>query len=256
MVAALASEARCLGSFQRDSPGVTGRPLARLADGSLLCVSGVGAAAAGEAARALVAAGAAALLSWGVAGALDPRLRCGSIVLPGEVLQAAAAAASAERFLTDAAWRQRLVRALHAEAPLSPAPSSPVTLLSSDAPVARAAHKAQYFRATQAAAVDMESAAVAAVAARHGLPFMAVRVIVDTALDSVPDSVLRLLEQRHAGHSAPPSLWALLWPLLRAPRDWAALLHLAGRYRGAQRALRRCARLGEPTRRCDLPAGH
>jgi len=73
VVAALEFEARSLGD-----PG----------DGSIISISGIGADNAARSARALVAAGAGALLSWGVAGALDPALACGTAVLPGEVLRA------------------------------------------------------------------------------------------------------------------------------------------------------------------------
>ena len=44
------------------------------------------------------------------------------------------------------------------------------------------------FEVAGAMAVDMESAAVAAIAAAHQLPFVALRVIIDTASDALPQS--------------------------------------------------------------------
>ncbi|HZC87472.1 MAG TPA: hypothetical protein VE266_10795, partial [Steroidobacteraceae bacterium] len=81
IVAALAAESRPLGPATRH-----GVQLATLADGTLLILSGVGSAAAANGARRLLDAGARALLSWGLAGGLDPSLTAGTVVLPREVI--------------------------------------------------------------------------------------------------------------------------------------------------------------------------
>jgi len=104
--------------------------------------------------------------------------------------------------------------------------------------VAAAAHKSSLFEHSGAVAVDMESAAVAGVAAELALPFLALRVILDTAHDTLPDSVMRSF-QAPAGPR--------IWPLLCAPGDWGALLRLAVQYRMAGRALAACGRLAGPT---------
>lgn len=248
IVAALAFEARCLGSPRRDLQSASELPLrlSRLADGSLLCLAGIGGESAAAAAQLLVRSGAGALLSWGVAGALDPGVRCGSAVLATQVRRAPADGAAAPHWTSDAAWRERLARALagHVEVVQS-------TLLTSSRPIASVQDKALLFQATGAAAVDMESAAVAETAAQHGLPFMALRIIVDTARDAVPDSVLRAF----AAEGARASPARRLARLGRVPADWAALLRLAWRYRCARRSLRRCARFGEPMRRGAPPGG-
>jgi adenosylhomocysteine nucleosidase len=228
VVAALEFEARSLGD-----PG----------DGSMISVSGIGADNAARNARALVAAGAGALLSWGVAGALDPALACGTAVLPGEVLRAhgEAGGAALQRFATCRGWRERLLAALQGQAAVVSG-----TLLSSAAPVTTLAHKASLFRQTMAVAVDMESAAVAGVAAEHGLPFIALRVILDTALDRLPGSVMRAF----APTAVAPrrrGAWPLLWPLLITPTEWWPVLRLAAHYRVARHALGQCARRGRPT---------
>jgi adenosylhomocysteine nucleosidase len=213
VVAALAFEARCFG---------------KPSDGCLIRLSGIGADNAARAAHALVAAGAGALLSWGVAGALDPDLASGTAVLPTEVLR------QGRRFATSRLWRERLRSALQGHVRVVAG-----ALLTSDVAVAAVALKASLFRDTQAVAVDMESAAVAEVAADHGLPFVALRVILDTARDSLPESVLR----DFAPAARPP-----LWSLLCAPADWGRLLRLAAQYRLARRALGECCRHGNPTR--------
>jgi adenosylhomocysteine nucleosidase len=228
VVAALEFEARSLGD-----PG----------DGSMISVSGIGADNAARSARALVAAGAGALLSWGVAGALDPVLACGSAVLPGEVLRehGAPGGTALQRFETCRGWRERLLAALQGHAYVVSG-----TLLSSAAPVTTLAHKASLFRDTMAVAVDMESAAVAGVAAEHGLPFIALRVILDTALDSLPGSVMRAFAPAAVAPRRRPA-WPSLWPLLITPAEWWPVLRLGARYRVARQALGQCARLGRPT---------
>ena len=178
-----------------------------------------------------------------MAGALDPALACGVAVLPDEVLRehGEPGGATLLRFATCRGWRERLLAALQGQAQVVSG-----TLLSSAAPVTTLAHKASLFRRTMAVAVDMESAAVAAVAAEHGLPFIALRVILDTALDSLPGSVMRAFAPAPVAPRRRPA-WPLLWPLLIAPAEWWAVLRLAARYRIARHALRQCARLGRPT---------
>lgn len=224
------------------------RSLGKRSDYTLVSVSGIGADNAARAARSLAAAGAAALLSWGVAGALDPALRCGTAVLPHEVL------ATGRRFETDRHWRQAVASALQGKVTLDSG-----ALITSDVAVASAAHKASLFQHSGAVAVDMESAAVAAVAAELALPFLALRVVLDTAHDSLPDSVVRSFQAR--AHGAPGAAAAgaasavgaasaagpRIWPLLCAPGDWGGLLRLAAQYRVAGRALRACGRLAGRT---------
>jgi adenosylhomocysteine nucleosidase len=131
VVAALAFEARSLGRCRQRAVG----PPCVLGDGSLLCISGVGADNASRAAHELVAAGAQALLSWGVAGALDPALGCGAVLLPAEVLRPTPASGSAplQRYPTCRTWRERIAAALQPHVPVSAG-----ALLTSALPVAEA----------------------------------------------------------------------------------------------------------------------
>jgi len=198
------------------------------ADGTLLVVSGMGAAAAASGARQLVDAGARALLSWGVAGGLDPALPAGALFLPGEVISADGVV-----YQTAREWREALATAV--------ASCHPVTggrLLTSRRPLGSAADKSIAFSETGAAAVDMESAAVAEVARAQGLPFLAVRAIVDTANDPLPKAAIA------AASSGSVKLSRLLAALARAPADLPALIRLMWRYRAASRSLAAVARAG------------
>jgi adenosylhomocysteine nucleosidase len=221
VVAALTAEARTLGPAVKRIGDV-----GRLGDGTLLALSGMGSAAAGRAAARLIEAGASALMSFGLAGGLDPELTAGSVVVPGEVMFRDGAG-----FPTSAAWRERLTAALPARLTVAAG-----KLLTSARPLDAVADKSAAFQATGAVAVDMESAAVAAVAAAHRLPFLAVRVIVDTAADVLPRAVLA------ASRAGQVRVWPLLGGLAVAPLDVVALIRLAQRYRKAIRSLAAVAR--------------
>jgi hopanoid-associated phosphorylase len=201
-----------------------------LNDGTLVAVSGMGAAAA-DASRALVEAGATALVSWGMAGALDPGLQAGDVCLPSEVV-----GADGTLFPTARHWREPLAALIGAQRRVFCG-----RLLTSSQAIGTVSAKDAAFRRTGAAAVDMESSLVARVAALHGMPFIAVRVIVDTAADAVPSAVLA------ASHAGQVHLGRLLWGLVLAPGDLAALIRLGKRYRVATRSLVAVAQAGPLT---------
>jgi adenosylhomocysteine nucleosidase len=221
VVAALAAEARALGPAGPQA-GTELNWLPQLGPGSLLAISGIGCTAADAAARVLIDARVAALMTFGLAGGLDPALGVGSVILPEVVISQAGA-----RYLTSAPWRQRLMAALNASCVIRTG-----TILTSAAALKTPAEKAAAFRDSGAVAVDMESIAVAEVAALHRLPFIAVRVIVDTAADNLPPAVVA------ASRDGSVQFGRLFAGLILAPGDIAALIRLAGRYRAAMRSLR------------------
>ena len=223
VVAALDREARVLGAALETRAGID-----VLAGGTLRAVSGMGYAPAGMAARRLVEAGAAALVSWGMAGGLDPQLEAGSICLPREVV-----APDGMRFATATAWRDALAASIASYRPVAAG-----SLFTSMLALSDASSKAAARLETGALAVDMESSAIAEVAAASHLPFVAVRVIVDTAADEIPRSVIE------AGASGEVRIGRLLTGLARFPGDIVPLLRLARRYRAAMGSLRAAARLG------------
>ncbi|MDB6087687.1 MAG: phosphorylase [Gammaproteobacteria bacterium] len=224
IVCALATEARHLGPGIRTTERVTSLP-----DGTLLTVSGMGCTAAASGARALMDAGASALASWGMAGGLDPALAPGAIFLPSEVIGPQGAALSTARV-----WRERLSVAVATHRPVAHG-----KLLTSSKAIGSVSDKAALFRETGAAAVDMESLAIAEMALTRDLPFIAVRVIVDSAHDALPRAVTVAADS--AGHLR---LWRLIGALARAPGDLAPLIRLARCYRAASRSLAAVARTG------------
>jgi adenosylhomocysteine nucleosidase len=223
VVAALDMEARSLGPRTRRRDG-----LFEVGGGTLVAVSGMGRTAAVAAAGALVDAGATALVSWGLAGGLDPRLQAGTICLPSAVV-----ARDGATFATDVHWREILAAAISQHLRVVSG-----TLLTSAAAIEDVAAKAAAFAETGAVAVDMESAGVAQIAASKRLPFVAVRAIVDTAGDTLPPAVMA------AGAEGRMRFARLLFGIVRSPREIAAVMRLAQRYRAASRALGAVARTG------------
>lgn len=224
-------------------------PTAERAPELLVRVSGIGGERAARAARQLLEAGAEALLCFGVGGALDPALRCGDIVLAREVLSRAAgelasstAPAACSRIEAAAEWRQGLVDRLTGLGPVHVG-----AILTSDELVDRAERKQQLFRQNGALAVDMESAAVARLAQQRGVPFMALRVIADTAQDSLP----RALHSALGDGSAFPHGAHFWWSLLSAPSGWAGLARLGRRYQRARGVLAQCGRAGVSWAQCS-----
>lgn len=223
IVTALASEARAL----------TRQPLCvraawKIDTGSTVWLSGMGQEAAREGALALVEAGVTALVSFGVAGGLAPGLRSGTLLCPSCVLDE-----RSHDYRPDPAWRAALIRQLAlTNVPLVDEGS----LLSLPRPLLDTTEKSAMRERHQSVAVDMESAAIAAVADAHQLPFMVLRAIVDERDDNVPVAL-------QAGIDAwgRPLAGRMFVTLLRHPGLLAELPRLAGRMGKATRALRTAA---------------
>jgi adenosylhomocysteine nucleosidase len=191
--------------------------------------SGPGAERAARAATAALASGAQALVSWGLAGGLAADLAPGTVVLPRRVRTAGGAA-----FDADPDWHAALEGALRPE--LEPRLEDLVTVAAAlTAPADKLAAGAD-----GAIAADMESAAVAAVAARARAPFVALRVIVDAAGDSLPRDAERWIDERGERRFMPALAAAL------KPAQWRDLWVLAHRYRAARATLERLAVLAAP----------
>ena len=222
IVAALSAEARTLGRAARRGAHAT------LADGSLIAVSGIGFDAATRASHGLADAGAGALVSWGVAGGLDPLLEPGAVLLPTEVISA-----DGSRYPVAPVWRERQLAAIAASCRVAAGP-----LLCVGRPIDSIEDKMRARRATGAVAVDMESLAVAAVARDRRLPFLAVRAIVDAAGDTLPRAVVA------ASRGGRLRLATLAAGIVRSPAELVSLIGLARRYRAARASLTAVARAG------------
>jgi adenosylhomocysteine nucleosidase len=144
--------------------------------GFLVGVGGGTPAGAADAAARLIAEGAGALVSFGLAGGVNPGLAPGAVLVPARVVEGDAV------FVCDAglvAW----LGGANLE-----------TMLAGAAVVVTAVEKATLFAATGADAVDLESGAVAPVALAHGVPFAVLRAVADPAARNLPPAALIALD--------------------------------------------------------------
>lgn len=193
----------------------------------LLACDGPGPERAYEAARRLASKGAEGLLSFGLAGALDPALDTGTAVVPESVSDE-----DGRQVPCSGDWRDGLAEML----PGMMTVSWGGAILTTREVLASAETKAALRAGTGAAAVDMESAGVARAAAEAGLPLLVVRVIADDAHQTIPRAALKGL--RADGHTA---TLPVLMHLARNPGETRDLVRLARRTARARRALGRLA---------------
>ncbi|MBV8536167.1 MAG: phosphorylase [Alphaproteobacteria bacterium] len=173
--------------------------------------AGASAARAETLADTLISRGATALLSFGIAGGLDPALRPGTVVLAREVVLPDGA-----RLAADAAWADRVASAARTMTPHRAAIAGSERILTSTD------QKVELHRRTAAAAVDMESHGVARAAARRSLPFLVIRAVADPAERALPQSAIAGLD---GGGTVRPL--STLASLARDPRQLAALFGVA-----------------------------
>jgi adenosylhomocysteine nucleosidase len=201
---------------------------ARIAAGpgmNVIC-SGDGQDLAGSVTRAITP-DCRGLVSFGVAGGLDPNLK------PGACVVASAIVSGTTRMPTDHHWSQQLIKTI---------PDAVYGILAGvRVPVAEPSAKRALHEKTGAIAVDMESHVVAKVAAAHGLPMAAIRVITDPAMRALPEAVLAAMRP-----DGTTSITALIRSLMRKPRELPALVQTALDARAARSTLLRGRQLLGP----------
>lgn len=223
MVAALPGEARAFARLRAQ-----GR--APLAGGGRLALSGLGPERAAATARTLVAEGVDGLVSWGSATALVPSLAAGDLLLPRELVTVAGA-----RVAVDADWHERLTAAIADRARIRNGP-----LAAAADVLVNAAGKHTLYDLSGAVAADMESAAIAAVAAEFELPFIAVRAIADDSAMTV-SPVARAAVDDDGALRPLRLLRGLARPPAGVHAELRALKQLAVAFRAAQRTLEAAA---------------
>ncbi|MFO7287528.1 MAG: hypothetical protein LOD94_11845 [Gammaproteobacteria bacterium] len=200
------------------------RRCVRESDGVAVRVSGPGKARATAAAESAIAAGAAGLVSFGLAGGIAPDASPGRLLLPRAVL-----VPDGRRFEVDTPWRARIADALGRGFDVDDRP-----LLAADEIVGTPEAKARAAE-TGAAAVDLESGALAEAASRAGLPFVALRAVADGPRDALPPNIADWVDADGRSRLAPVVGAAL------SPSRWHGLVTLASRYGSARRTLERAA---------------
>ncbi len=218
VVTGLRREARCLATFP-----VPLRPETRCA--------GANAGHARNAALDLLAEGCDALLSFGIAGGLDPLLGLGTTIVADAVVTQ-----TGQKFKTTDWWREKLLRTLNELPPVGSA-----TIAGSDWPITTEVERLALREVSGAVAVDMESHAVAEVASDAEVPFLALRVVADTFTDFVPKWVNDCVSDD--GGIKP---LVLTTGIIFHPGDIVALFRLAQTSRAALNQLHRALLLAGP----------
>ena len=181
---------------------------------SMIETGGGTSAGAEAAARRLIDRGARGLISFGLAGGVDPALRPGTVIVPEAVLtHAGAVPVSAE-----------LARCL--------AQTSSHRLLGGDRVVASASQKQTLWLTSGCSAVDLESGPVALAAVAHRLPFAVLRAICDPAERDLPPAALSALNDRGA-----IGLMRVIASVIAHPGQIPPLLSLARDATAARQAL-------------------
>jgi len=165
------------------------------------------------------------VISFGVAGGLDPSLKSGDVVLATEVYGGdtrflAGLALNEEMIASAALRRRRVVRGV---------------LAGVEQVIAATACKAALHSETGAAAVDMESHIAAAYAAEAGLPFAALRVISDPASRALPALAMSAIKP-----NGDIDLRKVLRGVARNPTTLRALVSTGIDFNRALRSLRGC----------------
>ena len=166
------------------------------------------------------------VVSWGLCGGLDPRLRPGDLILGREVVSDDGVIRTDEA--VTASLAPRLVGAgarVVVERLAGPA-----------APVLTAAAKAELRFATGAAAVDMESLIAGRFALKLRIPFAILRAVADPAERDLPPLALRAV-----GSDGGIKPHAVIGELIRSPQQLPRLRALAADSGAAFRALKRCS---------------
>ena len=181
-------------------------------------------------AERLVAAGAEAIVSFGIAAGLDPRLQPGDLVLADRVVLPDGLSLN-----TDPDW----LGSARAQAGRGSGRTYVGPAAGTDRLLATAADKRGFAAWSGALCGDMESAAAALVAQRAGLPLLVVRAVSDSAAQSLP-GVARVPLRADGGISIGPVAHALC----TRPGEWLAVARLALDTRAALEALRGVVRSG------------
>ena len=187
--------------------------------------TGLGPVLAGRAASDFIDAGACALMSFGIAGGLS------AVVPAGTVILATAVVDGETTHLADENWLSRIEKALVGKCDFMKG-----TLAGTDWLISSPMEKQKMHNLTGAVACDMESHAVARLAALNGVPFSIIRVVADPFDRVVPEWIIRCLNP-----SGGVQFGRLFLELVGRPLSLVELVGLSKDTKKAFNSLRRVA---------------
>jgi hopanoid-associated phosphorylase len=213
-------------AFEADILHAAAERLAEAQRPIIVC-HGFGRSASRRAALEAISLGAEALLSFGIAGGLDPQLKAGCVIAATSLRD------GTNTIVSDPGWTARLRERIEAFAPRAGVIAHGARVLTTPA------EKRLLRDATHGAAVDMESFGIAEIAAAKDLPFTALRVIADTADDSLPE--VAVAAATPDGHVA---VMRSVMGALTHPQQIPALIWLGRRTHTARGVMTELADLG------------
>ncbi len=165
----------------------------------------------------------AGLVSIGYCGALDSEITTGNIIIPNAIVTA-----DNERFETDTAWSSSIADRLSG----LPLVTQKAIYCATEV-IETSSDKLATHSRRGACAVDMESAGIAHAATRFGIPFTAIRIVLDEVSDTLPEAT------RDAVHSdGNLNIGGLLRSLASRPQDIGGLIRLARKSSKARKQLK------------------
>ncbi len=192
-----------------------------------LIVCGMGSSNAQQAAQLLIKQGVTNLLSFGTAGGLDSNCKAGDIIVANSCIDN-----NGKIIPVDTNWQQRIFNRLDK---LDTVNVLNAAICESSFVVKNSLDKKTLHKKTNAAAVDMESAAIAQIANENHIPFISLRVIVDSADMTIPYVVMNNMDEN--GNIA---IIKLLFGLLKKPGDIISLIQLADNFNKARKIMLEC----------------
>ena len=191
-----------------------------------VCLSGIGYESALIAAKKLVALKVDALISWGVAGAINKSVNSGDIILANSIIN------QDNRYPISEDWLSRVSE--HLRQSSDRVLSGDIT--SSSEICASTTDKLHLLQKTGALAVDMESAAIAETATANKLDFLVLRAISDNADTSIPEVVLK-----HTDNLGQPRIFKFVLCCILKPNQIRKISSLATGYKKGLTSLSRTA---------------
>ncbi|MEO0623251.1 MAG: hypothetical protein AAF183_13595 [Pseudomonadota bacterium] len=162
------------------------------------------------------------LLSWGLAGGLDPALEPGDLILPDGVV--------------DPSGKVHWLATDRLATLTEPDDDTAMLIAGSDVMVTDPEAKAALAHSSGAVAVDMETHHVVKMAEEAAFPALAIRAIADPADRSIPKSA-----QEGIGPDGRPRIGTVLAGLAARPRELPGLLALRRDYKAGLAALHEVA---------------
>ena len=162
------------------------------------------------------------VVSFGIAGGLNPNYKTGSVLLPSNVLTS-----DKGSIPTNDCWRSSIAKNW-------PSANQQTLQLGVNEPVTDKVDKERLYRTHKAHAVDMESHIIGTYAQKRNIPFLILRSVADTSDTAIPEVALSGLDKN--GKATP---FKLIKKIFERPGDIKGLVTLAIQTNVALRELKK-----------------